>query len=166
MSEFIKQAEQAALWRRWRQQAEGATEAPDAMLLAAWAEHRLDEAAAEKVEAWLALNPKALEDALAVRSVAAPVEASAAAIARGSALVTERDPKIVPFRGRAPAWRTAATWTSMAASIIVACLVGFELGGGLYAGPLGGGQSETAFEQTLLDGPASLFSDLDEEVGS
>ncbi|HTS91574.1 MAG TPA: hypothetical protein VMG55_06210 [Stellaceae bacterium] len=166
MSEFIKQAEQTALWRRWRQSAEHATEAPDPMLLAAWAEHRLDEASAEAVEAWLAFHPEALEDALAARNVAPPIEASVAAIARGSALVAQRDPKIVPLRRGAPAWRVAATWTSMAASIVIACLVGFELGGGLYAGVLGGGQSDIAFEQTLLDGPAPLFSDFDEEIGS
>ena len=166
MSEFIKQAEQAALWRRWRQRAEGTTEAPDPMLLAAWAEHRLDEASAEAVEAWLALHPEVLEDALAARGAMASIEPSAAALARGAALVAERDPKVVPLRRKAPAWRVAAAWGSMAASILAVSLVGFELGGSLYAGMLGGGQSESAFEQTLLDGPAPLFTDLGDESSS
>jgi hypothetical protein len=166
MSEFIKQAEQAALWRRWRQAAEGTVEAPDPTLLAAWAEHRLDEAAAEGVEAWLALHPEALEDVLAARVAIASIEPSAAALARGAALVAERDSKVVPLRRKVPAWRVAAAWGSMAASILAVSLVGFEVGGSLYAGVLGGGQAESAFEQTLLDGPAPLFTDLDEEISS
>jgi len=166
MSEFIKQGEQAALWRRWRQAAEGTADAPDPMLLAAWAERRLDEAAAEAVEAWLALHPEALEDLLAARNSIAAVEPSAAALARGAALVAERDPKVIPFRRKASFWRVAATWSSMAASILAVSLVGFELGGSVYTSILGGGQSESAFEQTLLDGPAPLFTDLGEESSS
>jgi len=166
MSEFIKQSEQAALWRRWRQATEGTVEAPDPALLAAWAERRLDEAAAEAVETWLALHPEALDDVLAARGAVAPIEPSAAALARGTALVAERGSSVVPLRHKAPAWRVAAAWGSMAASIVAVSLVGFELGGSLYAGMLGGGQSESAFEQTLLDGPAPLFTDLGDESSS
>jgi len=166
MSEFIKQAEQAALWRRWRQAAEGAAEAPDPMLLAAWAEHRLDEAAAEAVEAWLAFHPEVLEDLIVPGGTLATVEPTAAALARAAALAAERNAKIVPLRREAAMWRVAAAWGSMAASLLAVSLVGFELGGSLYAGILGGGQSEAAFEQTLFEGPAPLFSDLGEESSS
>lgn len=166
MSDFIDRAEASALWRRWRQAAGTAGAAPDPLLLAAYAERRLDEAAAEAVEAWLALHPEALEDVLAARGAPAAIEPSPAALARAMALVPERDTKVLPFRRKAPKWRVAAAWGSMAASIMAVSLIGFELGGSVYTGLLGGGQTEPSFEQTLLDGPATLFSDLGEEASS
>lgn len=167
MSDFIDRAEASALWRRWRQAAGTAGAAPDPLLLAAYAEHRLDEAAAEAVEAWLALHPEALEDVLAARGApGAAIEPSPAALARAMALVPERDTKVLPFRRKAPKWQVAAAWGSMAASIMAVSLIGFELGGSVYTGLLGGSQPEPSFEQTLLDGPATLFSDLGEEGSS
>lgn len=166
MSDFIDRAEATALWQRWRRAADSAGAAPDPLLLAAYAEHRLDEAAAEAVEAWLALHPEALEDVVAARAVPAAIEPSPAALARAIALVSERDSKILPFRRKARGWRVAAAWGSMAASIMAVSLLGFELGGSVYAGLLGGSQAEPSFEQTLLDGPAALFSDLGEEGSS
>jgi hypothetical protein len=166
MSDFIDRAEATALWRRWRLAADSAGAAPDPLLLAAYAEHRLDEAAAQAVEARLALHPEALGDVLAARGASAAVEPSPTALARAMALVPERGAKVLPFRRKPPKWRGAAAWGSMAASIMAVSLLGFELGGSVYAGLLGGSQPEPSFEQTLLDGPATLFSDLGEEGNS
>ena len=65
---------EAALWARWRAlaAASGAGRAPepDALLLAAYAEGRLDEAAAAAVEDWLAEEPERLADVAAARAAA------------------------------------------------------------------------------------------------
>ena len=52
---------EAPLWRRWRAESVAPVLAmPDPLLFAAYAEGRLDESAAEPVEAWLAEHPEAL----------------------------------------------------------------------------------------------------------
>src|SRR5689334_15190298 len=114
MTEPMDRAEGNALWRHWRtamvNAAGEAAPAPDALLLAAYAEHRLSEVAAEDIESWLAQHPDAIEDTLAAGISNAPAdEPSAGAFAKAMALVSERDPKVVPFRRPArpasPAWR-------------------------------------------------------------
>src|ERR1700730_4190311 len=114
MSGPMDRAEETALWRHWRTavvNADGeAGPAPDPLLLAAYAEHRLDEAAAEEMEAWVARHPEAMADVLAARdsNVGPPTnQPSEAALARAMALVSDPDRKVVPFRR--PATRTT-TW--------------------------------------------------------
>src|SRR5262249_42282946 len=104
MTEPMDRAEENALWRHWQtatvNAAGAAPPAPDPLLLAAYAEHRLSELAAEEVEAWLALHPEAIEDVIAAGVSSrgtAPEQASPAALARAMALVSERDPAVVPF---------------------------------------------------------------------
>src|SRR5262252_2802747 len=103
MTEPMDRAEENALWRHWRSAmvnaAGEAAPAPDALLLAAYAEHRLSEAAAEDVEAWLARHPQMLEDVLAAAvshaGGTAGAQPSAAALAKAMALVSERGPTVV-----------------------------------------------------------------------
>src|SRR5438876_11814506 len=110
MTEPMDRAEESALWRHWRtavvNAAGEAAPAPNPLLLAAYAEHRLSEADAEQVEAWLSLHPEAITDVLAAGEANARPAAieppTAAALARAMALVPGADPKIVPFRRRAP----------------------------------------------------------------
>lgn len=126
------------LWRRWRALGEVAP-APDAMAVAAYAEHRLGETEAESVEDWLATDPTAWSELAAARAAAQldSAAADAALIARASALVPDtaglpRDGTVIPLRRPAPAWRSALAWSSIAASLIATSLVGFSLGSDAY----------------------------------
>jgi hypothetical protein len=158
---------EAALWRRWRAAAVDAAGAePDAVLLAAYAENRLPEQAAEAIENWLATHPETVSDVLAARGVARAeaVTASAAVTARAAALVVAGDAQVLAFRKPSPrvgSWRTAAMWSGMAASLVVTSLIGFSLGNSAYLSLVGG--ASPAFGQELFDPPAGLFNSLDEE---
>jgi hypothetical protein len=165
----LDRQDDAAIWRRWRSAAAmGAARAePDALALAAYAEGRLSETDAEAIEDWLALNPAATEDVVLARraeAVASPA-ASAAVIARAAALVGA-GAEVLAFRRPAPSrrsWRLAASWSAMAASLVMACVLGYTVGhdAGIYATLARG--SSTALGQELLDPPTGLFNGLDED---
>lgn len=110
------------LWRRYRAVAlapDPITAAePDPGLLAAWLDGRLDEAAAEPVEAWLARNPEAwcLVDAPATAAEAAPLDT----IRRARALVSGALPR--------RAWRETVAWAAIAASLVLVGWTGFVVG--------------------------------------
>jgi len=175
MSEPMDKAEESALWRHWRtavvDAASEAAPAPDPLLLAGYAEHRLSEAAAEEVEAWLALHPDAITDVLAVRESDAsplPAQAPEVVLTRAMELVPEPDPKVVPLRRPAmpaPAWRLATTQFAMVASLVVVSLIGFTLGTDAYTSLLSGDQS-AALGQDLFDPPSGVFSSFGEETSS
>jgi len=163
-------AADAALWRRWRLQSQSAPglEAPDPVLLAAYAEGRLDDAEAEPVEAWLAENPAALEDLLA--AAAAGIEALPAApervMLRAEALVPagSTDPgKVVPFplvaAHRRQAWRTVVSWGALAASLLVTSFVGFGIGNDAYESLARPPTIVESIGHELLDPPSTLFDD-------
>ncbi len=171
MTEPMDRAEENALWRHWRAATVSAAgdAAPDPLLLAAYAEHRLSEGAAEEVEAWLALHPEAIEDVVAAadsNNRPATVQPSAAALARAMALVAEFDAKVVPFRRPAqPIWRVAVARVAVAASLLVVSLVGFALGTDAYTSLLSGDQ-QAGLSQDLFDPPSGIFSGLGEESSS
>ena len=177
MTEPMDRAEETALWRHWRSAAVSAAgEAapmPDPLLLAAYAEHRLSETAAEAVEAWLALHPEAFADVLLAAQDsntrgAVVVEPSEAALARAMALVAAEDPKVVPFRRPArparPVWRVAVGRIAVAASLLVVSLVGFALGTDAYTSL--NGDQQAGLSQDLFDPPSGIFSSLGEESSS
>jgi len=104
---------------------------PDALTLAAYAEGRLDDAAAEAVEAALAADPDLLETLLALRAPAEPESASAKLVHSAQALVPA-EPVVVPFPARkrvAPrpvkAW---LAWGAVAASLLLVSVAGFDVG--------------------------------------
>jgi hypothetical protein len=175
MTEPMDKAEEIALWRHWRramvESAGEAAPAPDPLLLAAYAEHRLSETAADEVAAWLALHPEALADVLAAQDsdvVQALVRPSKAALVRAMGLVPALQSKVVPLRRTvrpAPAWRVAMGRVAVAASLLVVSLIGFTLGTDAYTNLLSGGQS-AALSQDLFDAPAGIFSSLGEETSS
>jgi len=127
------------LWRRFYAPGGPKAPAPGALALAAYAEGRLIEAAAEPIEHWMASHPELLNDALVdlaaahgltPASVYVPDEAI---IAKACALVGDgANAKIVPFRRAASNWRTALAWSSIAASLMVASLGGFAMGSDAY----------------------------------
>lgn len=164
MAEPTGSPEQAALWRRWCEAAamtgEPTAAEPDALTLAAYAEDRLSAEAGEAVEDWLAVNPQVAGDILAARQATMLASATApeAVIARAAALVGGGSGQILPFRARAarPSWRNAVAWGAMAASILVASLVGFAMGNSTYATLIDG--SSVSLSQELLDPPTGLFN--------
>ena len=163
-------SDEAALWRRWRTAAIPGADStePSPLELAAYAEDRLSEAAAEAIEEWLAANPVSAADVLAARragSTPLPGAASDKIVARAAALVAgDGDAQILPFRRPAavPRWRQAASWGAMAASIVAASLVGFALSSETYVLATGG-QPSSSFSQQLIDPPTGLFNGLDED---
>jgi anti-sigma factor RsiW len=134
-------AQDRRLWQRWRALGEASRVAePDALLLAAYAEGRLTEAEAEPVEAWLAAAPEVLADVIAARSayqhppqlIFERMLAQASSLVPGAAAPASAE--IVPFRPqRRPQWRTALAWSSIAASLLCASLIGFSMGSDAYA---------------------------------
>jgi hypothetical protein len=157
--------DEAALWRRWRSAAVSVeAAAPDTVLLAAYAEDRLSEEAAEPVEDWLAAHPEAVADILAARLAASAESSDAdpALVERAIALVVAGDAQILPFRRPArPSWRTAAMWSGMAASLVVTSMIGFTLGNSAYLSMTI--SAAPALGQELFDPPTGLFNSLDED---
>ncbi|MEJ0070108.1 MAG: hypothetical protein WDO24_16875 [Pseudomonadota bacterium] len=94
----------------------GATEPADLGLLAAYLEHRLDEAAAVPVEAWLAHNPDAIS---LLGEFALDAPAPLALVRQARSLVA------APVQ---PAWRPALAWASIAASLLIVGVTGFLAG--------------------------------------
>jgi len=162
------EAQDRRLWQRWRALGEKSRVAePDAMLLAAYAEGRLSEAEAEAVEAWLAATPEALSDLVAARSTSHHL-AEERILDKASDLVpgrtTPAGAEILPFRPRPPQllpqWRTALAWSSIAASLLCASLVGFSMGSDAYANLSGSQAIDTTAEGLGAPGlDSSYFSD-------
>jgi anti-sigma factor RsiW len=164
--------EELEFWRRWRVTS---AEAPpvDAMLLAAYAEGRLDESAAEPVEAWLADHPEAFADIAAARAAASAADDAVPEprIGRALALVAPlaSGAEIVPFpaalAARRRTWRDAAAWGAVAASLLVTSMFGFEIGSSAYANLTT--QPSVAAESVaheLIDPPSGLFSEDDDSA--
>lgn len=145
-------AEDRLLWQRWQVLGEESRVAePDALLLAAYAEGRLSEAEAEAAEAWLAATPDVLGDVIAARANDRPRPVSERMLASASALVPDAVPpgaEILPFRPHPPQlrpqWRTALAWSSIAASLLCASLIGFSMGSDAYGGLSGTQAADTA----------------------
>ena len=174
MTESETRAEFAALWRRWRTARRGDSGAnpapPDPMLIAAYAEHRLSEASAAGIEAWLAENREGIEDLAAVHaSLDRPDAASEAMIARAQGLVNT-ETNVVAFersRRRVGGLRLVLAWGGMAASIAATGLVGFALGSDAYNSFMGIDQeSQASVSQELFAPPTSIFADPGEEPNS
>jgi anti-sigma factor RsiW len=168
MTDKGAEARDRPLWRRWQALGEDSRVVePDALLLAAYAEGRLSEAEAEPVEAWLAATPDALSDVIAARTTyqRPPRLVFEHVLEKASALVpdeiTPASAKILPFRPRVLSqWRTAIAWSSVAASILCASLVGFSMGSDAYAN-LSGTQAVDSSTTDGLGTPSldNYFSD-------
>ncbi|HWK45988.1 MAG TPA: hypothetical protein VNT30_14800 [Stellaceae bacterium] len=111
---------------------EGGIEPLDPMVLAAYAEGRLDPAAAEAVEIHLLTDSEALETLAAIASPGHRAIDADRLIARATALVpnvpSRPADRIVPLPARTSGLRAYAAWGAMAASLLVVSLVGFNVG--------------------------------------
>ncbi len=170
-----KEFNDSALWWRWRDGQDvapgDAAAEPDALILAAYADNRLgrpgidpeaDPAIAE-VEAWLVECPEALDDVVAARSPSTG-PASEALVARAQSLVARPNEKVRPLMSARPSWRSAAAWSGIAASMIVAVLIGFQIGRSNIIDQPDTGQNPTA-EQALIGAPGIIIATDDEDAG-
>jgi anti-sigma factor RsiW len=141
MTDKGAEARDRQLWRRWQALGDDSRVVePDALLLAAYAEGRLSEADAQPVEAWLAATPEAMSDVIAARTTyqRPPRMVFEHVLGRAHELVpgdtTPESAEILAFQPkRRPQWRTAIAWSSIAASLLCASLVGFSMGSDAYA---------------------------------
>ena len=167
----MKSAETAGLWQRFR--AFDHTAAPGgavederlALELAAYAEGRLDEATAERVEAWLLAHPEALDDVVAART-GRESPAPRGAIERAAALVAAEaaGARILPFRRPAAAssgWRVHVARVAVAASLVLTGLVGFTLGTESYSNIFGTAESAVG---GLFDQSTGVFTAEDSAI--
>ncbi len=164
-------AEELDFWRRWRVTS-AAAPSVDAVLLAAYAEGRLDEVAAEPVEAWLADHPEALADIVAARAAArashGPVPEHRLAGALALVAAPARAAEIVPFPpavvARRRSWRDAAAWGAIAASLLATSMFGFEIGSSAYANLTQQPVATESVAHELIDPPSGLFSEDDDSA--
>ena len=161
------------LWQRWQALGDVSPAAePDALLIAAYAEGRLDESDAEAVEAWLASAPERLDDIVAARDYeqrpprVAFEHALAAACDLVAGTAQPATAEILPFRPRvARQWRTAIAWSSIAASLVCASLVGFSTGSDAYASLTRSQAVDTASSEGLDTAP-NLDSYFNDDTGT
>lgn len=156
------------LWQICRE-----TDAPDDegerfLQLAAFAEDRLDDDDRERVEAWVAVDPDAMADAAAARLLAPTpfADASAGIVARGCAAhpgIAAGAGQIIRFplfRRQAANWNGMARWGSLAAAVVVAGWLGFNLGIGAWSDYSQVNQSGDETLRELLDPSAGFMRDL------
>jgi hypothetical protein len=168
MTEFENRAECVALWSRWKTaHVVGRLSEPNPLLLAAYAEHRLDEDTATEVEAWLAANPERIEDITTAAGRDPAAIAPARVVEKAIALVPADGAAVVPFqhpRRRVSGMRLVLAWGGMAASIAATGFVGFALGSDAYGSFMGTDQEvQTSVSQDLFAPPTAIFSDPGEE---
>ncbi len=141
----------AELWARAREGWRAAAprpEAPDSLTLAAYLDGTLDEAALERVEAWMTASPEALDLMISARSAQAAVPEAApdGLMSRAQGLVRAR-----PRAARAglgawlsgligfqmEAWRPVA-WAGVTAALLIVSTGAFELGplGAMHMAPV------------------------------
>jgi len=130
--------------------------------LAAFADRTLDEDDEERVAAWLALDPDAAADVAAAQMLAGSVtpDASTEIIARASAAhpsLTGGSAEIIAFPRRwAANWNGIAQWGSVAAAVMVAGWLGFNLGTDAWSG----------YSQVSQPGDDTLHELLDPSAGT
>ena len=131
----------AELWRRLREEAlvtaadDDSEAAPEEIALAAYLDRTLDDKAREQLETWLAATPEGLDLLLAAREALAEPSAAApeALVRRASALVPAPPGRSLTawlgglFAPAGPLWQPLG-WSGAAVGILLACVVGFQLG--------------------------------------
>jgi anti-sigma factor RsiW len=159
--------DETALWQRWRLLASlPPGDPPDTLMLAAYVEGRLGPAEMEAVEDWLSADADLAADVAIARdaSLSTLPEADAGIVARAMALVPAENGRVVPLHPShaSRGWQVVVRWGAMAASIVVASIVGFTLGNDTYVSLAAHQPAISA--QELLDPPSGLFTGLDEDA--
>jgi anti-sigma factor RsiW len=155
------------VWRRSQETEVASDEVAYLMDLAAFAENRLDEDETARVAALIASDPEAANDVAAARLLAnAEMPAYPDIVARAEMLVGEPRPEAVllafPLRQTAPRpWYSAASWSGLAAAVVLAGWLGFDLGSGISTSPVFSRPADDTSASELLD-PSPLLRDFTE----
>jgi len=158
------------IWRRSREIEAPADEAERMLDLAAFADNRLDEDEAARVAVLLARDSDAADDVAAARLLAdATMEAAEPAIIlRAAALVGEEpsEARVIAFPAPQPAmrpWFSAASWSGLAAAMVLAGWLGFNLGSGLPGvAPAGHATDEASAGELFDPAPPLILRDFTE----
>jgi anti-sigma factor RsiW len=157
------------VWRRSQEMEVTPDEASDLLDLAAFADNRLDDDETARILALIERHADAAQDVAAARALAgatmlaadADIVARAEALVGGDALV---EAQLIAFPARTPVvrpWYSAATWSGLAAAIVLAGWLGFDLGSGISASPVFSRSADDASASELLD-PSPLLRDFTE----
>jgi anti-sigma factor RsiW len=164
-----QQPQDRAIWQRSRDADAAEDEAERFLDLAGFADSRLDAEDSARVAEMLARDPGAAADIAAVRAQAAQPGTSVpdTVFARAAALIGPAEPAsgaVIPFPVRqAPRLQRFARWGSLAAAIVLAAWLGFDLGSGASISLTRNGvQSDDGFLRELLDPSSGFLRDLTE----
>jgi hypothetical protein len=156
------------VWRRSQAMEVTPDEASHLLDLAAFADNRLDDDETALIAALIERDADTAEDIAAARTLAGAtmLAADASIVARAEALVGEARPEaeLIAFPARPPVvrpWYSAATWSGLAAAIVLAGWLGFDLGSGISNGPVFTRPADDASASELLD-PSPLLRDFTE----
>jgi anti-sigma factor RsiW len=156
------------VWRRSQEMEATPDEASYLLDLAAFADNRLDDDETAWVAALIERNADAAEDIAAARMLvgATMLAADVSIMARAEALVGAARPEaeLIAFPVRPPVvrpWYSAATWSGLAAAIVLAGWLGFDLGSGISTSPVFSRSADDASASELLD-PSPLLRDFTE----
>jgi hypothetical protein len=161
------------VWRRSQEMEATPDETSDLLELAAFADNRLDDDDTARIAALIERYADLAEDIAVARMPAGAtmLAADPGIIARAEALVGEGRPadalpeaELIAFPARPPVvrpWYSAATWSGLAAAIVFAGWLGFDLGSGISASPVFSRTADDASASELLD-PSPLLRDFTE----
>jgi hypothetical protein len=156
------------VWRRSQEVEAMPDEAEHLLDLAAFADNRLDNDETERVAALAARDAYMAEDIAAARTLtdATMLAADANVVARAEALVAAALPEavLIAFPSRPVAvrpWYSAATWSGLAAAVVLAGWLGFDLGSGISTSPAFTRPVDDVSASELLD-PSPLLRDFTE----
>ena len=153
------------IWRRSRETDATPDDYARLLDLAAFADGRLDDDDTARIAALIAVDGGAAADVAAARTLAASAMAAAdpTIIAWAEALIGRHRPRaeLIPFPARRPAarhWHSAASWSGLAAAMVLAGWLGFHLGNGLSNSPVFFAPSDdVSSTNELLDAAAPLI---------
>lgn len=155
-------------WSVWRRRSAVPDEAELWLDLAAFADGGLGARDRKRVEALLREDPDAATDVAAARALGRGValSASGATMARAIVLFDQQTRVVQPETAmpgslQLPRWRGAASWSSLAAAVVLAGWLGFGLGSGMLE-PSSGRLFEDAMTGGSLDAAPALVRDFNE----
>jgi hypothetical protein len=156
------------IWRRSQEMEATPDESSYLLDLAAFADNRLDDDETAWIAALIERDADVAEDIAAARTLAGAtmLAADAGIAARAEALIGDALPEaeLIAFPARSPVvrpWYSAATWSGLAAAIVLAGWLGFDLGSGISNGPVFTRPADDASASELLD-PSPLMRDFTE----
>jgi anti-sigma factor RsiW len=154
------------VWRRSQEMEATPDEASYLLDLAAFADNRLDDDETALIAALIERDTDVAEDVAAARTLAGAtmLAADVGIVARAEALVGEsqREAMLIAFPARPPVvrpWYSAATWSGLAAAIVLAGWLGFDLGSGISTSPAFNRPADDTSASELLD-PSPMLRDF------